>query len=113
MDASKTIGSICGVRVSENILQLSTRRTHTKVISQHLLILQWILRTYGNHRAESTHGAKPQGPAVLTTPLHLPLEDVEHGNNIAETAKRDGQYSALIDSIGTDSLLHFDVAKSQ
>lgn len=69
-------------------MELPADRIHTEVISQHLLVLQRILCTHGDNGAGGTHGAKTFGAAILATPLDLTLEDVEHGDHIAEAANR-------------------------
>lgn len=61
---------------------------HTKVISQHLLVLKRILSADGDYRLECTQSAEADWTAVLTAPLQFALDDMEHRHDIAEAAVR-------------------------
>lgn len=61
----------------------------TEVISQHLLLLEGILCSHRYSGRMGAQSVKPLGPALLSTPLHLALQDVKHGDDIAETAEYD------------------------
>lgn len=58
----------------------------TKVIGEHFLVFQRLFRSDGHNRFMGTQGTKPFWLALLTTPLDLALENMHHGDNIAETA---------------------------
>jgi len=59
---------------------------HTEIVRQHPLVLQRILSAYRNDRSKRTESSEAFGLALFSTPLHLPFEDMEHGNNIAQAA---------------------------
>jgi hypothetical protein len=58
----------------------------TKVVCHSALVVQRTVCTHGHDGLALFQRAESAWTALVGSPVHLLLDDMEHGNNIAETA---------------------------
>lgn len=63
-----------------------TKCAHTEIVRQHFLILKRILSTHSHDGSKGAQSTESLWLTALTAPLHLALDDMEHGDNIAKAA---------------------------
>jgi len=77
----------------------------TEVIRHEALVLEGMLWADGDHGLGSLHGAIALGAASLLPPRELLLQDVEHGDDVAQAAAESGlvsqEWSPQTHRIGT------------
>ena len=91
MDSSKPILSVYHDQLTIRIQYVTGRNIPTEIVTQQFLRLQRILCTDCYDGPEGAQSAESLGQSALSAPLHLALDDMEHGDDITEAARTKGR----------------------